>query len=438
MSDSSIWLPKGEQGDPGPQGPVGPAGPPGPPGPDVDEAIQQLKDELASTVGAGSIGTATGDTVQDALDGKLDSPSGVASEGQIIKIVSSTPTWVDNIQTTGCPRDLLVWEGASAVSVHGNSWPMGGFRTFGKYQKVHAKSFPTAQTRNAIAFPANLAHGMTSTTLENWYAVFACANDGDAVASFKIAPFLYVKSVSGSVCTLGKCGEVTNVNEIADATYTWPVNSLAGTDVLVVSETFGSGNPSWTMRKAKITANTTTSVTLDAIGNIGPKCMLLPAPAGFEHYRYCATFYIDTAEVRNFFDGGGGPVRTRMAGTNVVFAHGNNGTNSTYLDGVIASGTKRIDLGRFIPPLATGVYLQSTFLLGTSTAPLRAEMRFDMDGSIHTPEVQVFQKDSAQQNSIPLTVFLTFRGSQSYMPSTGGDATTLARTNHTVTGWFEP
>ena len=80
---------------------------------------------------------------------------------------------------------------------------------------------------------------------------------------------------------------------------------------------------------AKVTANTATSVTLDTIGAVGPKCFLLPAPAGWDHYRYCATFYVDTAEVRNFFDAGAGPTRSRMAGTNVVYAHGNKGTRHT-------------------------------------------------------------------------------------------------------------
>lgn len=355
---------------------------------------------------------------------------------------STTPVGLSRFmreESPNGPRDMLVWAAAQTVTLSGDTWCMGGFRRFGKYVKARAPVFKAPAFQNAMTMPTDLAHGMTASTLNNWYATFAVANDGDATASFKIAPFLFVKSVAGSVCTLGRCGEVTDVNIIDNATYTWADNALAGTDILVLNEVFLSGTPSWTMRVAKVTANTEGTVTLDNIGSVGPKCMLLPAPAGWVHYRYCASFYLDTAEVRNMFDGGGGPVRCRMAGTNVVYAHGNNGVNSTYLDGVVPSGTKRIDLTRFIPPLATGVYLQSGYQLASSSFPMRADMFFDMDGSIHTPEVHTFQKDSAEVNAVPLTVFLTFKGGQFYMPSTGGtNASVIARVNQTVTGWFEP
>ena len=367
-------------------------------------------------------------------DGNFDST--VLPEG------STTPVGLSRFmreESPNGPRDMLVWAAAQTVTLSGDTWCMGGFRRFGKYVKARAPVFKAPAFQNAMTLPGALAHGMTASTLNNWYATFAVANDGDATASFKIAPFLFVKSVAGSVCTLGRCGEVTDVNIIDNATYTWADNALVGTDILVLNEVFLSGTPSWTMRVAKVTANTAGTVTLDNIGSVGPKCMLLPAPAGWQHYRYCASFYLDTAEVRNMFDGGGGPVRCRMAGTNVVYAHGNNGTNSTYLDGVVPSGTKRIDLSRFIPPLATGVYLQSGYQLASSSFPMRADMFFDMDGSIHTPEVHTFQKDSAEVNAVPLTVFLTFKGGQFYMPSTGGtNASVIARVSQTVTGWFEP
>lgn len=50
MTESSVWLPKGEQGDPGPQGPEGPPGPQGPiggPGPDA-AAFVQFTNDLAN------------------------------------------------------------------------------------------------------------------------------------------------------------------------------------------------------------------------------------------------------------------------------------------------------------------------------------------------------------------------------------------------------
>lgn len=313
-------------------------------------------------------------------------------------------------ESTNGPRDRLVWDDAQAISLSGKDWAMGGFRVFGKYLKSRAPVFKSIDFQRRLSILGDLAHGMTSVKSENWYAAFAVANEGDDSPTFKIAPFLFVKSVVGNVCTLGKCGEVSDVNVIDNAIYSWPPNSLAGADVLVVNEVFLSGVPTWSMRIAKATGNTASTLSLDNIGSVGPKCFLLPAPSGWEHYRYCTSFYFDTAEVRNIFDCGGGPVRCRMAGTNVVYAHGNDGAHSTYLDGTIPEPGKRVDFSRFMAPLATGIYLQSSYQLSSSSFPLRAEIRFDIDGGLHTPEVHTFKKDSADMVSTPLTVFLALRG----------------------------
>lgn len=403
-------------------------------------APRTVQDKLRDVVSRADYGTDAAFNAARVGHPNIDSAGNFDST--VLPDGSTTPVGISRFmreESPNGPRDMLVWAAAQTVTLSGDTWCMGGFRRFGKYVKARAPVFKAPAFQNAMTMPTDLAHGMTASTLNNWYATFAVANDGDATASFKIAPFLFVKSVAGSVCTLGRCGEVTDVNVIDNATYTWADNALVGTDILVLNEVFLSGVPSWTMRVAKVTANTAGTVTLDNIGSVGPKCMLLPAPAGWAHYRYCASFYLDTAEVRNMFDGGAGPTRCRMAGTNVVFAHGNDGTNSTYLDGAVATGSKRIDLSRFIPPLATGVYMQSGYELASSGFPMRADMFFDMDGSIHTPEVHTFQKDSEAANAVPLTVFLTFKGGQFYMPSTGGtNASVVARVSQTVTGWFEP
>lgn len=341
-------------------------------------------------------------------------------------------------ESTNGPRDMLVWASPQSVALSGKEWAMGGFRVFGKYIKSRGPVFKSASYQHELKIPSDLAHGMSSVKSENWYASFAVANDGDDAPSFKLSPFLFVKSVAGNVCTLGKCGEVLNVSTIDNATYSWAANGLAGTDVLVLNEVFLSGVPTWSMRIAKITANTAGTITVDNAGSIGPKCFLLPAPAGWDHYRYCASFYFDTAEVRNIFDCGGGPTRCRMSGTNVVYAHGNDGTYSTYLDGTIPPPGKKIDFSRFIAPLATGIYLQSSYQMATSSFPLRAEILFDMDGSIHAPEAHTFKKESADMVSAPLTVFLAFRGGQYCMPSTGGaNSSQIVRVDFSVTGWFE-
>lgn len=62
MTESSVWLPKGEQGDPGPVGPPGPQGPTGPvggPGPDAAAFVQYTED-IANQVDTNKGGSLVG------------------------------------------------------------------------------------------------------------------------------------------------------------------------------------------------------------------------------------------------------------------------------------------------------------------------------------------------------------------------------------------
>lgn len=111
-------------------------------------------------------------------------------------------------------------------------------------------------------------------------------------------PFLRVGSVAGSVVTLNKAGE--GISTVQAKTYSWSAtNNLAGVKCLVIGE-----NGNWSGRVATITANTTTTVTLDVIGALAFGDFLLPAPPGYTEFGYMGTFYNDTAEVRNIYDTG--------------------------------------------------------------------------------------------------------------------------------------
>ena len=134
---------------------------------------------------------------------------------------------------------------------------------------------------------------MTATTFENWYAVFACADNGDATATLKVMPFLRAGVVSGSNIPLSRAGEGIYVT--ASQSYAWTsTNNLAGTDLLVISE-----NGGFSGRVTTVTANSTSQITATTIGSITEGDYLLPAPPGFDHYVYLGSFYEDTAEVRN-------------------------------------------------------------------------------------------------------------------------------------------
>ncbi|WP_375599385.1 hypothetical protein [Devosia sp. Naph2] len=397
----------------------------------LNRAQQILDDAVAMIVPDDGVSTIK---IQD---GAVTEPKLAAGAATLAKIGDDAKADFRLVDPNG-PRDTGVWAAAQDFLVEGTSWAMGGFRRKGKYVLDRARVFPSAAFQNYMNMTDDLSHGMTSPTTENWYGAFAVANDGDANASFELSPFLRARSVAGGVITLGKCGELADaLGTLPAATYSWADDALVGTEVLVITEMFSA--QSWTMRVATVTANTATTITLDTIGNVAAGSLLLLAPSGWDYYRYCTSFYYDTAEIRNMFDGGGGPVRCRMAGTNVVYAHGNDGSNSTYLDGPVATAAKKLTFTGFVSPLATGIYIQSSFLLGSSSTGLRAQLYYDMDGGIHTPELHDFVKDGADQVSPTESFFLTFKGDQFCFPSTGGASQALiARVNINVSGWWEP
>lgn len=266
------------------------------------------------------------------------------------------------------PRDRITYKDATSVYIHSAQFPMGGFRFHGSYKKSQVKSFPASATPISCSTSSDLAFGMSSVVLENWYAVFACANDGDANATLKIVPFLRADSVATSVVTLRKAGE--NVHSSSPQTYTWAAGALDGLECLVISETVDGRANAFSGRVATITASTATNITLDTIGTVAVNDWLLPAPNGFDNYRYCGAFYVDTAEVRNIADSGS------YVASRGIFDQ--SGTNT----GSIAAPGELRNISGYISPLATAVMLHSYCIINTAAVGSFVE-NFALDGSNH-------------------------------------------------------
>lgn len=321
------------------------------------------------------------------------------------------------------PRDAVVYNSNISVRVFRNFATMGGFRFRGQYTRGHAPTFPMP-TSKVASLGTQLGAGMTAATFENWYAVFACANDGDEQAVIKIMPFLRAGTVSGANVPLIKAGE--RVHALTAQSYAWGAsNNMAGTECLVISE-----NGGFSGRVTTITANSASQITVADAGSLAAYDFLLPAPPGFEHYAYLGSFYFDTAEVRNIYDSGT-LVKAKM----------------TYLMspdvgiGVIAAPGQIMDCAGYISPLATAVTIDSSCALSTASTGQYVEY-FDPDGSSHI--VQTCDMYKATSNSQPITFdnvqvpFIYHQKFNFYNAGAEGPKENRINGQLNITGWIEP
>ena len=338
--------------------------------------------------------------------------------GSVVSIVDLPQT---NLDAAGGARDAVVYAGAQSVSVFRNFATMGGFRFRGQYTKGKVPTFAMPSSKT-VTLPGSLG-GMTATTFENWYAIFACANDGDATATLKVMPFLRAGVVSGSNIPLSRAGEGIYVT--STQTYAWTAtNNLAGTDLLAIAE-----NGGFSGRVTTITANSTSSITVSTIGSITEGDYMLPAPPGFEHYVYLGSFYEDTDEVRNIYDSG-----TLVKGKMIFLLSPNVPTGA-----IAGPPGETFNCAGYICPLATAVVLDSSCILSTASAGDYAEY-FDGDGANHILQSCVVYKDNASNMSnifdniqVPFLYFQTFNF---YNDGSLDVARIDGQLN--VTGWFEP
>lgn len=234
-------------------------------------------------------------------------------------------------------------------------------------------------------------------------------------------PFLRVASVDGKVVSLNKAGE--GIHTLQAQTYAWTSeNNLRTAKCLIISE-----GGRFSGRVTTVTANNNGTVTLHDVGELGFGDFLLPAPPASEEFGYLGTFYMDTQEVRNIHDTGS-IVRSRG-----IFIQ------SPSTNGKIASPMK-LDCSGYISPLATGVMLDSSANISTSSTGQLAEY-FAGDGGNHTAYTGTIIKTAAA--SLPyyftgILVAFLYPG-ELYYSNGGADAITNSRINSqmNINGYIE-
>jgi len=321
------------------------------------------------------------------------------------------------------PRNVVQYRNAGDIYIRDKYFPMGGFRFHGQYQKTNVPTFSSVSQQTTVSRTTDLAFGMSSDVKENWYAVFAVANDGDANCTFEIVPFLRADSVATDTITLRKAGE--NVHTSTPQTYTWGADALNGADILVITETKDSRANAFSGRTTTVTDSTTTTITLDDIGAVAAADWLLPAPLGYDHYRYCCSFYIDTSEVRNIADSGR-LVKTRGS-------YDQSGTNT----GLVSSFERR-EPGGNICPLATAVYFRSTCQFSTaSTGNYNESFAIDTSHDVSGAQWRKLYTSSDSFGSGEIYVPFSF-GPQYYFKNSGTLASARSLGQQNLYGWLEP
>jgi len=330
---------------------------------------------------------------------------------------------------TNGSRSVIKYFDANSVFVTDKSFTMSEFRVAGQYTRTKSPTWTTTDDVTEVQADAGRFGSASVTALNQWYAAFACADEGDVTVSTQAVPFLRVRSVAANVLTLGHAGlgddELGGL--LAAATYTWTPSELVGVDVLVISEGTLAGKFNILgSRRTTITAATTTTVTLADVGTIGARDWILPAPSGFDFFRYLGSFYFDTAEVTNIYDSGSLVRYTGVANAN--FTNNYQGSQASAV---------AIKLGGYISPLATAAVLETKYTLATASTGSIFE-NFGGDVS-HFYDNRYMQKDAAgnqsvRHNNIPVT-FL-WRQEYGYKNS-GTLAANKAFDEHYVYGWVE-
>lgn len=326
-------------------------------------------------------------------------------------------------------RSVIKYFDANSVFVTDKSFTMSEFRVGGQYTRTKAPTWTTSNASTEIHADVGRFGSASTTALNNWYAAFACANAEDVSVSTQAVPFLRVRSVVSDTVTLGYAGlgddELGGL--LAAATYTWTPSELVGLDVLVVSEGVLAGKLNIQgSRRTTITAATATTITLEDIGTVGERDWLLPAPSGFDFFRYLGSFYFDTAEITNIYDSGSLVRYTGVANANFT----NNYTGSQ-------ASAVAIKLGGYIPPLATGAVLETKYTLATaSTGDIFESFGGDIS---HFYDNRYLSKEGAGNQSVRHSnIQVTFLWRQEYAYKNSGSLiANKAFDEHYVYGWIE-
>lgn len=377
------------------------------------------------------------DFVDDAafLAGKGDKPNIDGNDNFDAKVTPAGESQINLsealLTATSSNRAAVRYQSPTSISIScARNILMGGFRFFGQFSKGRAPMFSRASgSQQAVSLTADLG-AESAAHLDGWYAVFACANDGDAAPVFKVMPCLRAGSVLGSQVTL--CSAAEGIHTNTATTYNWSsVNNLNGVDCLIINETVDGRANAFSGRVTTITANTTTTVTLGTVGTVGTLDWLLPAPPGFDHYCYQGMFYYETpGDVRNIGDSGS-LVKAKMIDT----------TDPNWsATGQVATPASPVAIrfGGYISPLATAVVVKETSSFSTSSLGSYAAY-FDLDGSLHVVETAYGQKEGTATETMVfdgITVPFCFKQEFYY----GNDGSLVAsRSGGTleIKGWIE-
>ena len=389
----------------------------------LKENIEDLEANKETPAGAQAKAEAAAGAVQAELDEHL---SDYATE--LTKIQGGA------YQTAGMKRSPIRYRNANSVFVYKRNVIMGGFRFMGEYLKPIAPMFSFPTIPQVVDFsPANLANVSYETAMstENWYAVFAVANDGES-PQYRIMPFLRAYDVAGNVVTLGVGGEFSN--DLANnnypktaKTYTFANDVFAGAEVLLINGYDGTRNSQFLGQVKNVTANTGATVTLNDIGDLQKGCYFLIAPPDFDHYCYLGSFYFDTAELQNRSDSG-----------EIVRAHTvylDKTGNGYPLDGDLSTPVS-IDFRGFISPLATGIILGIDSSFSTSSVGEFAYF-IGSDNTHHILDHKDNKRHSSTENFTFDTGVLPFTfGQVLYITQLGGLQATTRKVH--IKGYIEP
>lgn len=344
-------------------------------------------------------------------------------------------------------RSVIGWYGDGAVSVSGNAFVMSGFRFKGQY---YEPVNPVFRTQQSIASLHSDLGAETTHSADNWYAVFAAANDSGTAsvpevdvdrlplvpapallpqspfsgARLCLMPFLRIRDTAGPVLNLGQGGP--NSDPLAPKTYAFSPDILAGCDVLVITEAQGSNPNRFSGRETVATGNTTSSVSVQDPDGIGVGDFILPSPPNSMFYVYLGSFCVDEAgNVMNIADSGS-LVMSRMVRDTRTPING-------HLDGV------DVLLGGHIPPLATAVIFNLKQSV-SSSATGAFSVLIGMDSSHDFLDVLNRKTELSTISTYDSGLIIPFLFLQKINLRSSGDvdAATAITRQVDIRGWIEP
>lgn len=331
-------------------------------------------------------------------------------------------------------RSLIQYRSGHEVRLPGGLMSFSGFRYKGQYQGIPDQKIPSKSLMQngsvIVDTQKDLAFGMSEQKKENWYAVFACANDEDDTITYKCSPFLRIRSrIKGtSNFYLMVAGE--GIHEIGDAVAygwdnreMWDSHKKIGADILICTETIDGRANAMSGRVTTINNAGVNSIGFDNFGRLGSFDYVLPAPR-YDHYRYCGAYYIDTKEVRNFADAGG-----------IVVTRGIT-QKQLPVSGADCKG-RMLSVAGYISPLATAVILNSKYVINNTKEGNCGE-RFQIDEKHDVASFYVY-KSCKRTVFQSLQIILPFSFRQEYYWKTIEDLM-CDRTDgqHNLYGWIEP